>query len=116
MSCSRAGPGSEGVGARTTAEMSRVAGKVNKIKAGNLRASVLHEPCRQQQGGSVKDRAGGEDYSMCVRGLVCMCLCVIASEIFAYFVKKYFVTERLGAFTVSVCSLHTRLGLMPSGK
>lgn len=65
------------MGAGTTAETSWVAGKVNKIKAGNLRAPVLREPCRQQQGGSVKDRAGGEDYSMCVcmgvHVFVCVC-------------------------------------------
>ncbi|KAK5896722.1 hypothetical protein CesoFtcFv8_009852 [Champsocephalus esox] len=40
------------------AEKCRVTVKVNKIKAGNLRASVLHKRCRQQQWGSVKDMGG----------------------------------------------------------
>lgn len=58
------------------AEKCWVTVKVNKIKAGNLRASVLHKRCRQQWGGSVKDEGGWEDYRLCVRRSAQMCVCV----------------------------------------
>lgn len=48
------------------AEKWRVTLKVNKIKVGNLRASVFHRPRRRQQGGRVKDEGGWEDYRVWV--------------------------------------------------
>lgn len=82
-----------------------VAVKVNKIKAGNLRVSVLHKQSHQQQvKGSVKDKGGWEDYRVCVDvcafvGIGCWdprLLC-----------EQYVVTEWWGSFTVRVCSFHT---------
>lgn len=40
------------------AEKCRVIVKVNKIKAGNLRAFVLHKRCRQHLGGRGAEAAG----------------------------------------------------------
>lgn len=56
------------------AEKWRVTVKVNKIKAGNLRASVPHKRCRQQREGSVKDKGGWEDYRVCAS--MCAHACV----------------------------------------
>lgn len=51
--------------------------KVNKIKAGNLRASLFHSPCRWQRGGwgwGGGDPGGWEDYTVWVN--VCRHMCV----------------------------------------
>jgi len=62
------------------AEKCRVTVKVNKIKAGNLRASVPHKRCRQQ-----RKRGGGEGkrqgwmrglQSVCEHACLRMCVCV----------------------------------------
>lgn len=52
------------------AEKCRVTVKVNKIKAGNLRASVLHKRCRQQQGGG---GVGVEKTGEAERIIECVC-------------------------------------------
>lgn len=58
------------------AEKWRVTVKVNKIKAGNLRASVPHKRCRQQRERSVKDKGGWEDYRVCASMCVNACVFV----------------------------------------
>lgn len=94
-------------------EKCQVTVKVNKIKAGNLRASVLHKRCRRRQGGSVKDRAGCEDYrarrSMCVD--VCVFVCVFGGGILTYFASNTLWQSDEGPFLWEcVCSPHTLLG------
>lgn len=94
------------------AEKWRVTVKVNKIKAGNLRASVLHKRSRQQQvKGSVKDKGGWEDYWVCVD--VCAFVWIGCRDPHLL-CEQCIVTEWWGSFTVSVCSFHTVSGQLCS--
>lgn len=92
------------------AEKCWVTVKVNKIKAGNLRASVLHKRCRQQrgEGGSVKDKGGWEDYrvcaTMCADGCVFVWIWWWDPRLLC---KQHIVTEWWGSFTVCVFTSHT---------
>lgn len=95
------------------AEKCWVTAKVNKIKAGNLRASVLHKRCRQQQGGgSVKDKGGWEDYRECVCVWECVqghtCLYTSGGGILIYFASNTLWQTDEGPL-LWACSIYTLL-------
>lgn len=93
------------------AERWRVTVKVNKIKAGNLRASVLHKQWHRRQGGSVKDKGGWEDYRVCASISADVCVLAWIGWWDPHLLcEKYIVTEWWGSLNVSVCSVHTMLG------
>lgn len=93
------------------AERWRVTVKVNKIKAGNLRASVLHKQCHRRQGGSVKDKGGWEDYRVYVSISADVCVLAWIGWWDPHLLcEKYIVTEWWGSLNVSVHSVHTMLG------
>lgn len=94
------------------AEKCRVAVKVNKIKKGNLRASVLHERCRQQQGRECK-RQGWMRGLESVWGRVCRCMCVCVHWVlgFSYVESHMFGQNYEGPF-LRVCA-HSLMSWCP---
>lgn len=88
------------------AEKWRVTVKVNKIKAGNLRASVLHKRCRRQQREGWSHRRGWDE-GLGLRVGVFLCICCRDLHLLC---ERCIVTGWRGSFAVDLCWLHTLPG------